>query len=399
MLTPKLFRRSIIETTRQAPQQSPLCPHAPPQDMCGGCTFQHIDYSYQIAAKTSALNQLWSELWPTTTQPLRVVDSPNPLNYRTRMDFIASKGRFGLRRGGKFNYIIDLTTCHLIPPEGFAIAHTIWQALIARGVPDYNLRSHEGILRYIVVRRSPTNQYLIALITCEPDENATNAIADVAHATLTNPAVLGVHWLRNDGPADVSFGEPYRHWGEALLPMRVGEITLSIGPNTFFQNNVYLLEHLLSDVTRACGPATHVADLYGGVGTIALSLAKHVGHVHCVESFAPSIDLCHHNIAQSPYTNVTAEVADVAHFLQHTTTPYDVMVVDPPRAGLGPDVCAQIIRHAPQRLVYVSCNPLSQIEDTKLLHTAYDVTAVTGYDMFPQTPHFETMAIFDLRPV
>jgi tRNA/tmRNA/rRNA uracil-C5-methylase (TrmA/RlmC/RlmD family) len=180
--------------------------------------------------------------------------------------------------------------------------------------------------------------------------------------------------------------------------MQVGDVTLSIGPNTFFQNNIYLLDHLLDAVKTAVGPATTVADLYGGVGTIALSLAKHVGRVHCVESFAPSIELCHQNIANSPYTNVTAEVADVAQFLQQSDTQYDVMVVDPPRAGLGPEVCAQIIRHTPRRLVYVSCNPLSQIEDTKLLHAAYDVTAVTGYDMFPQTPHFETMAIFDVRP-
>jgi 23S rRNA (uracil-5-)-methyltransferase RumA len=398
MLTPKLFRRSIIEHARTAPQQNPTCPHAPPLDMCGGCTFQHISYQHQIDAKSVALNSLWQEYWPTENQPLTVVGSPDPLTYRTRMDFIASKGRFGLRRGGKFNYIIDLSTCYLIPPEGFAIVHTMWKALMERGVPDYNLRSHEGILRYIVVRRSPANRYLIALITTVPDENASEAISAVAQATLTNPAVVGVHWLRNDGPADVSFGEPFQHWGEALLPMQVGDVTLSIGPNTFFQNNIYLLDHLLDAIKTSVGAATNVADLYGGVGTIALSLAKQVGHVHCVESFAPSVELCHHNIANSPYTNVTAEVADVAQFLQQSTTAYDVIVVDPPRAGLGPEVCAQIIRHAPQRLIYVSCNPLSQIEDTKLLCKAYDITAVTGYDMFPQTPHFETMAIFDLRP-
>lgn len=399
MLTPKLFRRSIIEHARGAPSQSPTCPHAPPLDMCGGCTFQHIPYPHQIEAKATALNALWQEYWPTDNHPLAVVASPDPLTYRTRMDYIASKGRFGLRRGGKFNYIIDLTTCHLIPPDGYAIAHSMWQALIERGVPDYNLRSHEGILRYIVVRRSPTNHYLIALITSVPDENATQAIQAVALETLQNPAVIGVHWLRNDGPADVSFGEPFQHWGAALLPMQIGEVTLSIGPNTFFQNNIYLLNHLLDAVKTAVGTASTVADLYGGVGTIALSLAPQVGHIHCVESFAPSIELCHHNIANSPYTNVTAEVADVGEFLQQHPVAYDVMVVDPPRAGLGPEVCAQIIRHAPQRLVYVSCNPLSQIEDTKLLHAAYDVTSVTGYDMFPQTPHFETMAVFDIRPV
>lgn len=398
MLTPKLFRRTVIDHTRQAVPIAPRCPHAPPNDMCGGCTFAHIAYPDQIAAKQTALVDLWRDLLPSDIAPPTVVASPDDFAYRTRMDFIASKGRFGLRRGGKFNYIIDLTTCHLIPPAAFAIAHAVWQHTQTLGLPDYNLRSHEGFLRYIVVRRSPDNHYLLALITSQPrDDHDEQAMQTVAQVALANPAVLGVHWLRNDGQADVSFGTPYKQWGAELLPMRVDGNVLAIGPNTFFQNNVYLLEHLLGAIKTAVGSASHVADLYGGVGTIALSLAAHVGHVHSVESFDESVALCHHNIAQSTHRNVTAEVADVAAFLRTNTTRFDTMVVDPPRVGLGPDVCQEILRHAPQRLVYVSCNPLSQVADAQLLLGDYRLVSLTGYDMFPQTPHFETLAIFERR--
>jgi 23S rRNA (uracil-5-)-methyltransferase RumA len=397
MLTPKLFRREIILHAKNAVKITPLCPHAPPSDMCGGCTFQDISYPDQIAAKTQALIALWADTLPSSIPTPTVVASPDPLHYRTRMDFIASKGRFGLRRGGKFNYIIDLTTCHLIPTDAFAIAHAIWQQLIAAGVPDYNLRSHEGILRYIVVRRSPDDRYMLAFITSAPDDNAEVAIASVAQAALANPAIVGIHWLRNDSPADVSFGTPYKHWGSPLLPMRIGANTLHIGPNTFFQNNVYLLDDMLAHIGAAVPPGQHVADLYGGVGTIALHLAATAQSVHCVESFAESIDLCQANIQTNHHTNVTAEVADVAEFLRNTNRTFDTMVVDPPRVGLGAPVCKEILRHRPQRVVYVSCNPLSQIEDAKLLAEGYDLTSLIGYDMFPQTPHFETLAIFDRR--
>lgn len=398
MLTPKLFRRTVIDHTRHVPTITPRCPHAPPNDMCGGCTFEHVAYPDQIAAKQAALTDLWRAHLPQELAQPTIIPSPDDFTYRTRMDFIASKGRFGLRRGGKFNYIIDLSTCHLIPPEAFTIAHAAWQHTQTLGLPDYNLRSHEGFLRYIVVRRSPDNQYLLALITSQPRDDADeHAMAQVAQTTLAHPAVVGVHWLRNDSHADISFGTPYKHWGSELLPMHVDGNVLSIGPNTFFQNNVYLLEHLLSAIKTAVGEANQVADLYGGVGTIALSVAPQVGHVHSVESFAESVALCHHNIAQSRHRNVTAEVADVAEFLRTSTARFDTMVVDPPRVGLGPDVCHQIMRHAPQRLVYVSCNPLSQVADAEILLRDYRLVAINGYDMFPQTPHFETLAIFERR--
>lgn len=397
MLTPKLFRRQIIDITRTMPTVAPSCPHAPPQDFCGGCTFQHVPYAQQVAAKQQAMQQLWAAHLPDDVPAPEVVASPDPLGYRTRMDFIASKGRFGLRRGGKFNYIVDLSTCQLVPSPAFAIAHRTWQAAMQAGLSDYNLRSHEGFLRYIVVRRSPQDRYLLALVTTSPDEHQHQIMADLAEQTCADAAVVGFHWLINDSVADMSFGTPFRHWGAELLPMHIGNTVLSIGPNTFFQNNIYLLDHLLTSIKTAVGTASQVADLYGGVGTIALSLADHVGQVHCVESMAESIALCQHNIAQSGRHNVTAEVADVADFLTHNDTYFDTIVVDPPRAGLGATVCAQLNRRAPQKLIYVSCNPLSQLDDYQWLRETYRLTALTGYDMFPQTPHFESLAIFERR--
>ena len=141
-----------------------------------------------------------------------------------------------------------------------------------------------------------------------------------------------------------------------------------------------------------------VADLYGGVGTIALHLADRAGHVTCVESVEESARLAERNVAANSMENVAVVAADVLAFLREQTPgQFDVVVADPPRTGLGPDVCRELVRIGPRRLVYVSCNALTQIEDARALAEGYRVTELRGYDMFPQTPHMEALAVFERR--
>jgi 23S rRNA (uracil-5-)-methyltransferase RumA len=419
-LSPKLFRRQVVDAARNGEPATPRCRHAPPLGFCGGCTFQDRSYESQLVAKRAALQSLWAgDLPGDMLEQITMIGSPDPFEYRTRMDYVASKQRFGLRRGGKYNYIVDLEECHLIPPEAFAIARSLYEWAIALGLPDYDLRSHTGFLRYIVVRRSPQATLLLAAITAAPDAEGVyaSAIEQVAEHALAQPGVDGFHWLINDTLTDMSFGTPQRHWGADLLDMRVGRRTLAIGPNTFFQNNVHLLLPLLDDVANAVAkderPRTNdqsesafvlrpsssvVADLYGGVGTIALHLADQVGHVTCVESVEESAQLAERNIARNGVRNVAIVAADVLAFLRDQSIgQFDVVVADPPRVGLGPEVCRELLRMRPRRLVYVSCNALSQIEDARALAAGYRLTELRGYDMFPQTPHMEALAIFERR--
>jgi 23S rRNA (uracil-5-)-methyltransferase RumA len=413
-LTPKLFRRQVVEAARSGEAAEPVCPHAPPNGFCGGCTFQDRAYATQIAAKHAALRALWAEdLAPEQLQQIGMIASPSPFAYRTRMDYVASKDRFGLRRGGKFNYIVDLHECHLIPPAAFAIARELYERAMSLGVPDYNLRSHEGFLRYLVVRRSPQDTLLLAIVTASTDYAAE--VAQLAEQALSHPEVVGFHWLLNERLTDLSFGTPVRYWGAETLPMLVGDRTLAIGPNTFFQNNVHLLLPLLDDVASTVAkeqrPTTKesekssfvlrasssvVADLYGGVGTIALHLADHVGQITCVESFEESARLGELNIAANRTTNVAMVHAETLDFLREQPAGrFSTLVADPPRTGLGPDVCRELLRLRPDRLVYVSCNALTQLEDARALAEGYRLTELRGYDMFPQTPHLEALAVFD----
>jgi 23S rRNA (uracil-5-)-methyltransferase RumA len=394
----KEFKKLVGDLARAAPPAQPRCKHAVE---CGGCAFQDREYAGQVAAKREALARLFAEagvLDAAGAAAFEVVGSPDPYNYRTRMDYVATKGRFGLRARGKFNYIVELEECHLIPPASFAAAKAVWLAAGELGLPDYNIRTHEGFLRYVVVRRSPADELLLAAVTAAGQYEAE--MERLAAVALAQPGVAGFHWLLNDTLTDLSFGAPVRHWGAASLAMRSGPATLTIGPNTFFQNNIHLLGRLLDDVRAGLGDAAGatVADLYGGVGTIALHLAPHVARVICVEAVAESAALAAVNAASNGAANVEAMAEDVLPYLRREAPgAFRLAVADPPRTGLGPDVCAELLRHGPARIVYVSCNPLTQVDDFATLLQGYTLCSLRGYDMFPHTPHVETLAVLERR--
>lgn len=393
----KEFRRLVSELAQTGAPMSARCRHT---DECGGCAFQDRAYPAQIAAKQEALARLFSAAGTLSAEAaagLELVASPDPYGYRTRMDYVATRGRFGLRARGRFNHIVDLAECHLIPPAAFAPARAVWEAAQTLGLPDYNLRSHEGFLRYVVVRRNPDDELLLAVVTADGPYEV--AIEQLAATALAQPGVIGFHWLHNPTRTDLSFGTPVRHWGAATLPMRVGSAWLQIGPNSFFQNNLRLLDQLLADVRVAVVGAqtpSSVVDLYGGVGTIAIHLAPHVGRVYCVEAVAESAALARQNAATNGAANVSAICSDVLPYLRaQPAGACAVAVLDPPRTGLGPEVCRELLRLGPQRIVYVSCNPLTQVEDLRVLASDYRLCSLRGYDMFPHTPHVETLAVLE----
>ncbi len=400
----KLLRQQMIAAVRLGAPVVPRCPYAPPTGQCGGCAFQDREYPAQVAAKRAVLHHLWEgDLPDALLMALDVVASPNPFAYRTRMDFVASKNRFGLRRSGRFNYIIDLEECHLIPARAFTAARAMYDHAMRLGLPDYDLRTHTGFLRYVAVRRSPDDDVLLALITAAPDEAGTYAgkVEEVALAALEYDGVVGVHWLINATRTDISFGETVRFWGRATLPMRVGKHTLDIGLNTFFQNNVWLLTPLLAAVRDAVAGrgerARALADLYSGVGTIALFVADLANRIVCVEAVEESVGLARENIARAGFEHIVVVGANVADALRERASgAFDIVIADPPRTGLGPDVCCELLRLRPQRIVYISCNPLTQRDDVRMLAEAYRLVSLQGYDMFPHTPHLESLAVLDV---
>lgn len=387
------FKQLMQERMRTAANVEPRCPHV---GECGGCAFQDRAYDGQLAVKQQVLREIYAR--GGMDWPLEIVAAAQPDQYRTRMDYVALKGRFGLRARGRFNYVIDLTTCHLIPPPAFAGVRAVYERMRELELPDYNLRTHEGFLRYLVVRRSPQDQLLFAAVTASAAH--ADVMEQVAETALAQPGVVGFHWLINDTLTDLSFGRPHRHWGAAELAMVVGGKTLLVEPNTFFQNNVHLVERLMADVASAAlaGAPRRVADLYGGVGTIAVQIAGQVASVDCVEEVRESTVLAQRNAQLNGLTNVQVTHGDVAAYLrEQPEDAWQSVVLDPPRIGLGEAVIRELLRIRPARIVYVSCNPLTHVTDLAQLAAVYDLRELQGYDMFPHTPHVETVAVLDRR--
>lgn len=390
----KRFQKALLNALKHAPHRADWpCRHFPE---CGGCAMQDIAYDDQRAAKQTALLALWGDLLPATLhESYAVVPAPDPFGYRLRMDYVCSDDRFGLRVRKRFYAIVDLHECHLIPLTLFPLLRAVYTAARDLGLPDYNVYHNTGFLRYLVVRRNVRDEWLLSFVTSERAYDS--AMAQAAERAL-DAGAASVWWLLNPRHADLSFGEPLAHWGAEYLPQYVLDRTFLMGPNTFFQNNVGGFEQILRYVAPFVAGAERLIDLYAGVGTIGVCLADQVGKVFAAEISDESVALAQRNIHLNNLDDRVAIVqADVSAVLCDERTRGDVLVVDPPRAGLGPDVCALLHEHGPQRIVYVSCNALTQIGDYAALRERYDLVAARGFDLFPQTYHCEQVVVLDRR--
>lgn len=390
-MSSKRFQKAIEKTLRQTPHlDGGPCQHFPE---CGGCAMQNIAYADQVAAKRTTLLGLWGDTLPADLQEtFAITPAPDPFGYRLRMDYVCSDDRFGLRMRKRFYAIVDLHECHLIPPPLFFTVRGVYAAARGTGLPDYNVYHNQGFLRYLVVRRNNRDEWLLAFVTSEIERH--EQMEQAAQAALAAGAT-SVWWLHNGRHADTSFGEPVQQWGAEYLPQYVLDRTLLIGPNTFFQNNIGGFEQILRYVTPFVSGAQRMIDLYSGVGTIGICLADQVEQVLAVEVHAPSVELAERNVQLNELDGKIETVVGDVGTLELPQHAGDVVVVDPPRAGLGPQVSAALRDHGPERIVYISCNPLTQIADYDILNERYHIVSARGFDLFPQTFHCEQVIVLE----
>jgi 23S rRNA (uracil-5-)-methyltransferase RumA len=402
----------VIESNKQLKQyyanklqqlsasRTPLCKHF---GECGGCAWQHIDYPAQVELKSEALSEIMSEYSQTKIQ---VVPSPMEYNYRARMDYVCSfdpfhppTERLGLRKRKQFRHVIDLEECHLIDPKLFLKVRTIYNFARELEIPLYDLVSSKGELRYMVVRTGGEQSMLI-IITRSTD--LAEQIEKVAELALQK-GFDSIQWSIQPELSDISFGKIEKYWGTQYLNMKVGNdkvIKLEIGPNNFFQNNIPLFNQLLDYVSANIKEGSLLLDLYCGVGTIGIALAHKFQSVIGVELEAESVTLATKNALCNHVSNITFHAGDVASLEQQVAlgeldTSRATVVLDPPRAGLTPKGVAEVSRLNPRQIIYISCNPITQAQDLKLLTESYTVRSIYGFDMFPQTPHLESVVILE----
>ena len=385
-------------------------------ESCGGCKWQHVAYDAQLAAKRQSVQEALIH-----HGHLEAVDVRPPLGaasiyfYRNKMEFSFSTHRWltpkeiatgkafdtgfalGLHVPGNFYKVLDLDECHLQSELSVEIVNGVREFARMRDWKPWNIRTHEGFLRHLVIRQGAhTGETMVNLVTNGYDRSRMAELAIYLRMEL--PDVTTFVNAINTGPAQTAYGEAiHTVFGPGVIHDTIGPYHFEIAPNAFFQTNTHQAARLY-EVARDFAdlrPDDLVYDLYCGAGTISLFVAGHARHVVGVELVKEAVDNARANAAANGVENITFVTGDMLKlftpdFIEQHGKP-DVLIADPPRAGIHPKVVKQIAKVRPERFVYVSCNPLSQARDIALLADAYTVEAVQPVDLFPHTHHVENV--------
>lgn len=375
----------LLQILEASPHRvEPQCAHF---TVCGGCAWQHIDYTHQLRLKQEAILE-WmraSGLTAPTQAPL--IDPSPPFGYRNRMDFVWwHDGRFGLREAGKWRSIVDLRECHLIPPEVMTAALEVNRRARELNLPFRDGRGRIPGLRYLVVRRSVFTDQIMLLFVSDPMELPSDLWDGLER-------VISVFQLVNaDLENDASDGEPVHLWGETTYRERLLGRDFLVGPRSFFQPNPVMAARMVEHIRSLLGERKRerLLDLYCGVGFFSSTLADRFEKTLGVECVAEAIDYAKKNCADLP--NAHFELLEAERIDALPTDDFDVLLLDPPRSGVHPKTLKWIEhRHFPE-IVYVSCNPRLALQEIARLDGLYALSSLRLFDQFPQTAHVEMIA-------
>lgn len=368
-----------------------LCPLP---ERCGSCGWSHIPYQKQLEQKLSDINGSL-KLKKLDERVTDILPAPRTEHYRNRMDFVIDfQGNVGLREKGKWWRVIDGHPCFISDEKIEEHFHTVREWAKTAGLTFFDRKAHTGLLRYAVIRATTSGESMITIVTSAPVDNAEKttlitALNDLA--AKANPTTL--LWSRNDTVSDVSHdGVISIITGPGTIEENIGGTRYRISPNAFFQTNSRGAELLLGTVQEFAGDLTNktLLDLYCGTGFFAVALGKNAKRTIGVEFVDDAIVDAKANAALN---NVTAEFHSAkTEDFDWAAYNADVVILDPPRAGLHDQALQDVLRIAPQSIVYVSCNYKSFARELTFLKEKYDVTQLRAVDMFPHTPHVELVA-------
>ncbi len=379
---------------------------------CGGCKWQFLDYEKQLEYKTSHVSESIQHIGLIKdVNVLSAIPSPKSFGYRNKMDFSCSDRRWlmpeeldddtvdkgfgiGLHAPGTFFKILDIDKCWLFPDKGSEILEDVRQYIKQSDMPVYGLHSHEGFWRFLMLRHSYSkNQWMVNIITATENKDAVMPLAELLMAKY--PEITSVINNITARKAGVATGEyEILLKGESHIVDKLGDYEFRISANSFFQTNTPGAEKLyevVSNYAELTGEEV-VVDLYSGTGTIPIWLSASAKEVTGIEIVESSVSDAKKNCIDNDVTNCKFILGDIKDVLPGLSVKPDVMIIDPPRAGMHEDVVKSVLKLAPEKIVYVSCNPATMARDFILLKEKYEIIEVQPVDMFPHTYHIESVA-------
>lgn len=379
---------------------------------CGGCKWQFLIYDKQLVYKRQHVVDSLEHIG--LIQDVLVhptIPSPLIFGYRNKMEFSCSDRRWllpdemdledvdkgfaiGLHVPGTFYKVLDTKACLLQPEFGNHILDDVRTFIKESDAPVYGLRSHKGFWRFLMLRHSAAyDQWMVNIITAAEDREKVQLLAD--QLTDKYPQIVSVVNNITSRKAGVAVGEfEIQLAGLSCIKDKIDSFEFEISSNSFFQTNTLGAERLYKTVKEYAvltGRET-VVDLYSGTGSIAIYLADSAKEVIGMEIVESAVTDAENNCRMNSISNCRFILGDIKKSLSKVTVRPDVMIIDPPRAGMHKDVVRQVLEMAPIRIVYVSCNPATMARDLGMIKDSYRVLEVQPVDMFPHTYHIESVA-------
>ena len=399
----------------------PVCQHF---GVCGGCKWQNLPYEEQLRAKQQQVFDQLSRISHVQLPEFNpIMGSQLTLHYRNKLEFGCSNKRWltreqvasgetfdtmnaiGFHITGAFDKILPIEKCWLMDDLQNQIRNEIRDYALANGITFFDLRQQVGLLRDVMIRNSDTGEWMVLVqFHFENDGDQQRAEALLSHLGERFPQITSLLWVDNQKCND-TFGDlPVQVFkgNDHIFEVMEG-LKFKVGPKSFYQTNTLQAYHLY-DVAREFANLNGneiVYDLYTGTGTIANFVARKAKKVVGVEYVPEAIEDAKVNSELNGIDNTTFYAGDMKdilndEFIAENGQP-DVIITDPPRAGMHADVIETIVRANPKRIVYVSCNPATQARDLIALDNNYEVKAVQPVDMFPHTPHVENVVLLERR--
>jgi 23S rRNA (uracil1939-C5)-methyltransferase len=376
------------------------CRHYPE---CGGCRFQDLAYDTQVATKHQWVADSLQRIAGLADAPLEpIVPAASQFHYRNKMEYSFTQhedgATLGLHRAGRWDEVLEIQKCWLTSDVGNAIRNTMSDWAREEKLTAYDQETHEGYLRHLMIREGRnTGQALVQLVTNRGERFDRERLIEVLTAI---PEVKSIHWSINEGVSETTELPTELIWGEDAIEEEIGGLRFRVRPNAFLQTNTEMAEQLYAIAREFAGLTGNetVYDLYCGIGTIGLSMAKDAMTVWGIEISEESVACAIENQELNAIGNTAFFAGNVGEVLADLRTRAgdpDVVVVDPPRAGLAGKALKRLGEIAAPRIVYVSCNPTTLAGDLKRLSDDYGYRLVRArpVDMFPHTPHVECVAL------
>ncbi len=394
----------------------PFCDHF---GVCGGCKWQHLPYNRQLYYKEQQVVDAFRHIAGVEIPETMPILASDPITrYRNKLEYTFSNHRWlldheaasetpfehtnavGLHVSGRFDKVVDIQTCHLqCEPTNF-VRNYLREIALEKKLTFYDHRTNEGLLRNLIIRTTTLGEVMV-ILSVQFDEPAVYELLDAVKERF--PDLTSLMYVINPKKNETLYDQDIiTSSGRDHIFEQLEDLKFKIGPKSFFQTNSYQalrLYQVARDFAGLKGDEV-LYDLYTGTGTIANFMAGKVRSVVGIESVPESIEDAKVNSEINGIGNTRFFAGDMKdiltdNFIAENGKP-DVIITDPPRAGMHAKVVEQILKFAPERIVYVSCNPATQARDVELLGSSYRVTRIQPVDMFPHTHHVENVALLEV---